>query len=198
MSTYAALSACALCFVCVVQVIPGSGEPTVQVLAWVKGTGEPGEEDGERLLSAGLNARVIEWDLLKLLPKNASDSYGGAVWCGALSPNGERLALGCEDGSIRVFDVVDTGSGSSAPAYAFGLFGHTGRVLSVGWSPDNTQLVTGGSDSTIRQWLLATQRNTARIAVETLGKQKTLVWAVKMLKSVRLSVVPLLLIVPFA
>ena len=46
-----------------------AGEPTVQVLAWVKGTGlsDGSEEDGERLLSAGLNARLIEWDLLKLL-----------------------------------------------------------------------------------------------------------------------------------
>ncbi len=53
------------------RIIPGSGDPTVQVIVWVKGMGDTaaGEEEGERLLSAGLNARLIEWNLMKLLPK---------------------------------------------------------------------------------------------------------------------------------
>ncbi len=99
------------------------------------------------------------------------------MWCGALSPNGERLALGCEDGSIRLFDVT-----SNTPSYSFAMFGHVGRALSVAWAYDSIGLVSGGSDSTIRHWSITSQRNTARMTVETLGKEKTLIWCVKVLR----------------
>lgn len=35
------------------------------------------------------------------------DSNGGAVWCLAVNSNGTRLAAGCEDGCIRLFDISD-------------------------------------------------------------------------------------------
>lgn len=47
------------------RVIPGTGESLVQSLVWV-----PGADGGEdRLFSAGGNARIVEWDLEKLVPK---------------------------------------------------------------------------------------------------------------------------------
>ena len=33
------------------------------------------------------------------------DSNGGAVWCLAVNSTGTRLAAGCEDGRIRLFDI---------------------------------------------------------------------------------------------
>ncbi len=39
-----------------------------------------------------------------------SDSYGGAVWCASANSTkasvGSRIALGCEDGSVRLFRVL--------------------------------------------------------------------------------------------
>lgn len=37
------------------------------------------------------------------------DSNGGAVWCLAVNSTGTRLAAGCEDGCIRLFDIEDDG-----------------------------------------------------------------------------------------
>jgi hypothetical protein len=54
------------------RVIPGSGEASVQSLMWlpmIAGTPAGTDAHNERLFSVGLNARLIEWNLLKLTPK---------------------------------------------------------------------------------------------------------------------------------
>ena len=149
-----------------VKKIAGSGQSTIQVLIWalVDGT--------ERLFSAGLNARIIEWDLVKLRPLHASDSYGGAVWCGVLSPTQDQFCVGCEDGSLRIFDISPT----DGPVYVRSVGRHDSRVLSLCWKSEN-QIVSGGADSTISTWAVPSCQNTCRITVEVLS-EPTLVWAV--------------------
>jgi len=164
------------------KVIPGSGEPTVQVLLWVPTTNSKrssASSHSDRLFSAGLNGRLIEWNLDTLGPKYASDTYGGAVWCGGLSSTptavtGEAesaIALGCEDGTIRFFDISDP---HSAPLYIRSLSRHSSRVLSLSFSPDQQYLVTGSADSTIKLWELASKegRNIQRITVEKRSLKK--------------------------
>jgi len=36
-----------------------------------------------------------------------ADSYGGPVWCMAANNAGTLLAIGCEDGCVRLFDLTD-------------------------------------------------------------------------------------------
>jgi len=155
------------------KTIPGSGEPTVQVLLWARG----GRGVPERLFSAGLNGRLIEWDLQLLAPKHASHAYGGAVWSGAIhsrkTESGDVLtiALGCEDGTIRLFDVSDAQTG---PLYSKALSRHSSRVLSVCWSPDGNLLASGGADGMIKLFdLINDGRNVLRITVENKGLRKT-------------------------
>lgn len=62
-----------------------------------------------RLFTAGAQANIVEWDLVELKPKFITDSYGGAVWSLAISHSGNVLAAGCEDGSVRLFDIDDRG-----------------------------------------------------------------------------------------
>lgn len=71
------------------------GEPECRGLFWVasrrrgadstaasaaSSTGRSGRDSDERLLSIGLNGKIVEWDTNKLLPKFVSESYGGAIW----------------------------------------------------------------------------------------------------------------------
>jgi WD40 repeat protein/tetratricopeptide (TPR) repeat protein len=64
----------------------------------------------------------------------------GVAW----SPDG-RLIAASSHGTARLWDAK-TGTVRHT------LLGHTGLVHSVAWSPDSSQLVTGGSDGTARVW----------------------------------------------
>jgi WD40 repeat protein len=57
----------------------------------------------------------------------------------ALSPSGKILAFAKPDGSIQLWDI-----GTNKPTIA--LAGHTGRVQSLAFSPDEKVLATGGAD----------------------------------------------------
>ena len=72
----------------------------------------------------------------------------GEVRCGALSPDGTRLALAGESGALL---WLDTRTGAvQRPALA-----HSGPVKYLGWHPDGTRLATVGGDGTCRVFNIA-------------------------------------------
>ena len=77
--------------------------------------------------------------------KHVTDSYGGAAWCMSMSPRGNQIAIGCEDGAARIFTYNDN------KIEYFKAYQTTGsRVLSVAHHPRNSQLFVGCADGTIR------------------------------------------------
>src|SRR5262245_17968498 len=68
------------------------------------------------------------------------DDDGLAV---AYLPDGSLLAVGCADGTIRLWDP---GAGRTLATLA----GHTDAVAAVAFSGDGARLVTGSYDKTIR------------------------------------------------
>ena len=72
--------------------------------------------------------------------------HGESILATAFSPaSSSRLATGSGDKTARIWDC-DTGT----PLHT--LKGHTGWVLAVAWSPDDSILATGSMDNTIRLW----------------------------------------------
>lgn len=134
-----------------------------------------------------------------LLQRTVS-SQGGPIW--SISPNAAStiLALGCEDGSVRLLSLL-----YDQLTHLRRLDRVKSRILSIAWGPPvprtkNAQkadadsdsdddedewseswLVTGGSDSSIRKLDFATGRVLERMGTDKVRGERTLVWAVGVL-----------------
>ncbi len=86
----------------------------------------------------------------------------------AYSPDGQTIASGGRDGTIRIWNA-DTG------AHLQTLEGHTGAVMSAEYSPDGQTLASGGGpfDGTIRTWNVNTGEN-----LQTIQLNVDSIWSV--------------------
>ncbi len=72
--------------------------------------------------------------------------HGEAILATQFSPrSSSRMVSGSGDHTARVWDC-DTGT----PVHT--LKGHSGWVLAVSWSPDDSRIATGSMDNTVRIW----------------------------------------------
>ncbi len=94
-----------------------------------------GESQG-RLLCWDLNSGNLRWEI-----SNASSNWICSV---SISRQGDRVAVACGDGLIRVFDA-------SSGRLQVEAKGHLLSVYGVDWSPDGHWLVSGGRDG-LRVW----------------------------------------------
>ena len=74
----------------------------------------------------------------------------------AFSPDGEKLAYGSWDHTVRLWDV-ETGKELAK------LTGHSSGVHSVAFSPDGTKLASGSKDGTVRLWNISTGKQLATL-----------------------------------
>jgi hypothetical protein len=89
--------------------------------------------------------------------------HNGAVLCMAVSSNGERVATGGEDQTIRIWDA-DSGSLVGDP-----LEGNASSVTCVAFSPDDMLIVSGSDDGGVRVW----DRKLNKIVVHSSGHTDT-------------------------
>ncbi len=64
----------------------------------------------------------------------------------AFSPDGQRIATGSNDTTVRMWDAA-TGQPIGDP-----MKGHTDKVTSVAFSPDGKRIISGSWDKTVRVW----------------------------------------------
>ncbi|KAJ7275263.1 WD40-repeat-containing domain protein [Mycena haematopus] len=152
-----------------------------------------------RLFSSGGGSELLEWDISRGCVRRTISSQGGSIWSMSVNPAYTLLALGCEDGTVRLLSLAnDT------------LTHHRRfdrvkcRVLSIAWGPpsrrptsssktandssddeddgwSDTWLVTGGSDSSLRKWDVASGRSLDRMGTDKIRGERTLVWSVGVL-----------------
>ena len=78
----------------------------------------------------------------------------------AFSPDGNTLASGSQDDTIKLWDV-------RAGQELRTLRGHKDSVWSVRYSPDGSALASGSKDKMIKLWNVTTGRETATLKGHT-------------------------------
>lgn len=140
-------------------VIPGAARFPIQTLCWVEM--EMKSEfviDGARLFAGGLNGDVYEAMWSSKVLRKVADSNGGAVWSiaayslvkvGGLEDYGSIVAIGCEDGSVRLLHASPS---SNDLEHIVSCSGTDGRTQSLGWHPSLPVLFAGSAQGTVRGW----------------------------------------------
>jgi WD40 repeat protein len=75
------------------------------------------------------------------------------LWNVSSTPPGTRLAVEHPDGTVKLFEA---GTGREALT----LTGHTEGIYSVAFSPDGKRLASASADATVKLWDAATGRDT--------------------------------------
>ncbi|PBK77057.1 WD40 repeat-like protein [Armillaria solidipes] len=145
--------------------------------------------DALRLFSSGGGSELLEWDTDRCCVRRSISSQGGSIWSISVNPASTQLAMGCEDGSIRILSLLDD------DLVHLRKFDRVkSRLLSIAWGPptlkrvstgpeeeyewSDSWLVTGGSDSSLRKWDAVTGRSSERMGTDKVRGERTLVWAV--------------------
>ena len=133
--------------------------------------------------------------------KRTITSQGGSIWSIAPNPSSSSLALGCEDGTVRILSIANDTLTHSRRFDRVKC-----RMLSIAWGPlkkkikrdtdpkaepcdddddddddhewSDSWLVTGCSDSSLRKWDVTTGRMIDRMGTNKMRGERTLVWTV--------------------
>ena len=95
------------------------------------------------------------------------------MWTMEFDKKQRHLAAGCEDGTVRLFNV-DQGNLQYAGCFS----PQESRILSLSWHPTGDHIVTGGANSQIQKWSVSEGRIVLRISLDQFKEKSTLVWAI--------------------
>ena len=113
---------------------------------------------GDVLVTGGGEGTARVWRVPEGQQLTEMTRAGSWVRTVAIDAGGERVALGCGPGDIYVHDL--------GAAEAVQLFGHSGRVLMIGFTEDPNVLVSAAADGTVRSWSVSTQKQLAQIRAD--------------------------------
>ncbi|KAK5868088.1 hypothetical protein PBY51_012530 [Eleginops maclovinus] len=151
------------------KVIPGQDGRAAEALCWL----------GQRLFSAGLNGEITEYDLENLRPRYTVEAYGGPIWSISGNSQGTLLAVGCEDGTVKMFEILE-----ERIQFQRNLDRQKGRIVSLCWHPSGTLIAAGMMDM-IKIFDAESGRATHRLLVERgVGASKgreVVVWSIAFL-----------------
>lgn len=155
----------------------GGKDRTIEGLVWSTKEGE-----SPRLFSIGGSTILTEWDLQTGLPLNNFDCNAAMIWSIAINESQDKIALGCDDGTVVVVDI--SGGKGVIEHHAF-LQRQENRVLSLAFNKDD-YVIGGCSDGRIRVWKVSNkskgQENNFNIVstmkVDKSTGETTLVWSV--------------------
>ncbi|KAA1080545.1 U3 small nucleolar RNA-associated protein [Puccinia graminis f. sp. tritici] len=152
-----------------------------------------------RLLGTNGADEVLEWEWdgpkAGTIKRTLAMPPSVAIWSLSVSPGSTRLAIGCDDGAIRIANIADNQlelirkldpcktrllslSWGILPGYA--ASSPTGSTNTYPIEPPDSHLflVAGCADSSLRKWAVSSGRCVNRMTVEKLQGEQTLVWTV--------------------
>ena len=110
-------------------------------LGWPRGALS---QDGRWIVTESLH-HIHVWRVMETVTKTNELIVENHVVSLALSPDGSRIVIGCQDGSIRVWNHLTN-------TIECQMSGHSKWVRSVTFSYDGSHVVSGSSDETVRIW----------------------------------------------
>ncbi|XP_043072748.1 U3 small nucleolar RNA-associated protein 4 homolog [Puntigrus tetrazona] len=113
------------------KIIPGREQCGIEGLCWF----------GERLFSAELSGEITEYDLTNQKVKYTLDAYGGPIWTITANQQRTHLAVGCEDGTVKLFEVNE-----DTLQFERNLDRQKGRIISLSWHPSGSRIAAGMMD----------------------------------------------------
>lgn len=153
----------------------GGKDRSIEGIVWSTRDGEQ-----PRLFSIGGSTVITEWDLKTGLPLKHFDCNAAIIWSISINESQDKLAVGCDDGTIVVVDI--SGGPGSIEHFAF-LQRQESRVLSVTWKGDD-YIIGGCADARIRVWSFGDDNKNhkysliATMRVDKSKTESTLVWSV--------------------
>ena len=113
-------------------------ERLVVGLAWAPG--------GDRLISTGLDGRVVIWDVSRKTIEERLDLDGTGARDVAFSPDGRQLALALASGAVSLYAVSET---SPALALIRSVPAHSTDAYAVAFDPTGRCVASGGADGLV-------------------------------------------------
>lgn len=155
-------------------VIQSGKNRSIEGLCW---RNVPGE--ALRLFSIGGSTVVTEWNLATGLPLKNYDCNAGVIWSMAIDESQDRLAVGCDNGTVVVIDIS---GGPGCLEYDGSLMRQEARILTLTWK-GNANVIGGCSDGKLRVWSAQKKaedrgRILHTMKVDKSKKESTLVWSV--------------------
>lgn len=155
-------------------VIQSGKNRSIEGLCW---RNVPGE--ALRLFSIGGSTVVTEWNLATGLPLKNYDCNAGVIWSMAIDESQDRLAVGCDNGTVVVIDIS---GGPGCLEYDASLMRQEARILTLTWK-GNANVIGGCSDGKVRVWSAQKKaedrgRILHTMKVDKSKKESTLVWSV--------------------
>ena len=149
----------------------GAKEQSVEGLVWCSPEGE-----SPRLFSIGGTTKLTEWDLKTGKVLLEYDCNAAIIWSLAKNESQDKIAVGCDDGTVVVVDI--SGGVGSIEHYAF-LQRQDARVLSLCWKGDS-HVIGGCADGKVKVWSCSpsSKRLVSSMKVDKSKTESTLVWSV--------------------
>lgn len=126
-------------------IVPGSKGNSIEGLVW-SSRNDPSLPP--RLFSIGGSTILTEWDLSTGIPLKNYDCNAGVIWSISINSTHDKIALGCDDGSVV---VVNINGGPGVIEHECILQRQKFRVLSLCWI-ENKMIIGGCADGRIRCW----------------------------------------------
>ncbi|MHC4496198.1 MAG: WD40 domain-containing protein, partial [Planctomycetota bacterium] len=141
---------------------------SVNALAW--------HSQSQNLITTGDDGKIQIWEPRSGKLTRSIEGYPAPIICLALSPEGNVLAAGSENGIIRLWDAANNWTSVFLRGEPNDFETGKTKFTAITWSPDGTFLASGDSMCKIRIWDLKSRRPLRSFSAQC-GSISSLAWS---------------------